>query len=204
MVRHIFIYMITNKINGKKYIGQTIRPVEQRFRRHILDAQNGKLDTHFARAIRKHGEENFDIEIIDIAKTQEELNEKEQYWIKYYDSVRNGYNETDAVSKCGGNTYQSKSDDELSVIADKIRESKLGSKNPHARAVKCMNVETLEEFYFDTLNECREFFGEKNHRFISTRVCGELKGLFRNKWKFAYANEMYGEFFPARSRRRVR
>ena len=47
------IYKITNKINGKVYIGQTIRPVEYRFNRHMNDALNNILDTHFARAIRK-------------------------------------------------------------------------------------------------------------------------------------------------------
>ena len=53
------------------------------------------------------------IKEIDTANTQEELNEKEQYWIKYYNSVIDGYNETDAISKCGGNTYQSKTEKEM-------------------------------------------------------------------------------------------
>ena len=117
----MWIYKITNIQNNKTYIGQTIRPVEHRFNRHINDAQNDILDTHFARAIRKYGKENFIIEIIDTAQTQEELNKKEQYWIRWYDSINNGYNETDAISKCGGNTYQSKTKEEMSIIKDKIR-----------------------------------------------------------------------------------
>ena len=52
------IYIITNIQNNKVYIGQTIRPVEYRFNRHINDALNNKLDTHFARAIRKYGKEH--------------------------------------------------------------------------------------------------------------------------------------------------
>ena len=47
-------YKITNDINDKVYIGQTIRPVKKRFERHINDAINNKLDTHFARAILKY------------------------------------------------------------------------------------------------------------------------------------------------------
>ena len=75
----MWIYKITNIQNNKCYIGQTIRPIEQRFHRHINDAMNNILNTHFARAIRKYGKENFIIEEIDTAKNQKELNLKEQY-----------------------------------------------------------------------------------------------------------------------------
>ena len=141
----MWIYKITNIQNDKVYIGQTIRPVKQRFHRHINDALNNVLDTHFARAIRKYGKDSFKIEIIDTAQTQDELNQKEQYWIKQYDSVNKGYNETDAISKCGGNTYQSKTNEEMSIIKEKIRETKLGAKNPMARKIKRINVITGEE-----------------------------------------------------------
>lgn len=83
----MFIYKITNIQNNKVYIGQTIRPIEERFKRHINDALNNILDTHFARAIRKYGKDSFIIEQIDSANTAEELTSKEQYWIKYYNSV---------------------------------------------------------------------------------------------------------------------
>ena len=58
------------------YIGQTIRPIQDRFHRHMNDAINNILDTHFARAIRKYGVNSFIIEQIDEAQTQEELNQK--------------------------------------------------------------------------------------------------------------------------------
>ena len=77
----MYIYKITNNLNNKVYIGQTIRPVEDRWKRHINDALNNVLDTHFARAIRYYKPENFSLTIIDTADTQDELNQKEQYWI---------------------------------------------------------------------------------------------------------------------------
>lgn len=190
----IFIYKITNNINGKIYIGQTIRPIESRFSRHIRDAERGVLDTHFARAIRKYGPNNFSIEVIDIANAQDELNLKEQYWIRHYDGVRTGYNETDALNKCGGNTYMSKTEEELDNIGEKIRSGKIGANNPNSRSVKCLNVNTGEELFFDTVNECRMYFGEKNHRFITTRVLHEICGLYKNEWKIAYTNDDYGEY----------
>ena len=50
-------------------------------------------DTKFYRAIRKYGEENFYIELLETVPIQD-LNEREKYWINYYDSYNNGYNST--------------------------------------------------------------------------------------------------------------
>ena len=192
----MFIYKITNKINNKVYIGQTIRLIEQRFQRHVSDAINNILDTHLARAIRKYGQENFYIEQIDTAKTQDELNIKEQYWIRFYNSINDGYNETDAIYKSGGNTYQSKTDDELNSIKEKIRKTKIGKNNPNSKAVKCFNVITREELFFETVLECQNFFNEKTHRFITTRVLGITKSLYKEMWKIAYIENEYGEYLP--------
>jgi len=186
----MWIYKITNIQNNKVYIGQTIRPVEQRFHRHINDALNNILDTHFARAIRKYGKESFIIEVVDTASSQEELNQKEQYWIRFYDSVNKGYNETDAISKCGGNTYHSKTDEEMSIIKDKIRQTKLGAKNPMARKIKRINIQTNEEEIFDTIIACAQACGIKNGKTsITTRLNGQIKSPFKNTWIFEYYEE---------------
>ena len=146
----MWIYKITNIQNNKIYIGQTIRPVKDRFHRHINDALNNNLDTHFARAIRKYGKDNFIIETIDEATNQIELNQKEQYWIQHYNSVQNGYNETDAINKCGGNTYQSKTIEEMNIIKEKLRVSKMGGKNPKARKVKMIDLVNNIEIIFNS------------------------------------------------------
>jgi len=200
----MYIYKITNKVNGKVYIGQSIRPIEQRFQRHINDAVNNILDTHFARAIRKYGKENFYIELVETCDNQTELNLREQYWIRKYDSINNGYNETDATSKCGGNTYMSKTESEMKEISEKISKTKLGSKNPHSRSVKVFNIVTNEEKVFDTVSDCRKFFNEKNHRFITTRVTGLTKSLYKNEWKIAYTEDEYREFSIGVHRERTR
>ena len=186
----MWIYKIINIQNNKVYIGQTIRPVKDRFNRHINDALNNIIDTHFARAIRKYGKENFQIEIIDTAQSQNELNEKERYWIQYYNSVKEGYNETDALSKCGGNTYQSKTEDEMEVIKEKIRQTKTGAKNPMARKIKRLNIETNEIDIFDTVISCAQACGIKNGKTsISTRLNGQIKSPYKNKWIFEYYDE---------------
>ena len=55
----MIIYKITNKTTGKIYIGQTINSLEQRWNRHCNDALNNILNTHFARAIRLYGKDDF-------------------------------------------------------------------------------------------------------------------------------------------------
>lgn len=186
----MWIYKITNIQNNKVYIGQTIRPIKDRFNRHINDALHNVIDTHFARAIRKYGKENFTIEEIDNANTQEELNQKEQYWIRYFNSVQQGYNETDAISKCGGNTYQSKTKEEMNIIKDKIRQTKIGAKNPMARKVKRINVLTNEIDIFDTIIECAQACGIKNGKTsISTRLNGQINSPYKKQWLFEYYDE---------------
>ena len=66
--------------------------------------QKDEHDTKFYRAVRKYGTENFYIEEIDRATTQEELDEKELYWINKLDAVNNGYNTKSVKGKCGGDT----------------------------------------------------------------------------------------------------
>lgn len=119
-----------------------------------------------------------------------ELNEKERYWIQYYNSVKEGYNETDALSKCGGNTYQSKTEEEMEVIKEKIRQTKIGAKNPMARKVKRINIETNEVDIFDTVISCAKACGIKNGKTsITTRLNGQIKSPYKNKWIFEYYDE---------------
>ena len=102
------IYKITNKENGKIYIGQTKRSMYTRFKEHFSDAEEDLKEnnhlTHFQRAVLKWGISSFDIEQIDKADTREELNQKEIYWIAHYDSTNReiGYNFTEGGE--GGNT----------------------------------------------------------------------------------------------------
>jgi group I intron endonuclease len=52
------IYVVTNKINGKQYVGQTVRDLGDRLKRHFNDAEKGD-NLYFHRAILKYGKENF-------------------------------------------------------------------------------------------------------------------------------------------------
>jgi len=81
------IYKITNTINSKIYIGQSVNPKE-RFARHKRIAKTkGREFCYLQASIAKHGEENFTIEIIDQCNGQKEANDREIYWIAFYDST---------------------------------------------------------------------------------------------------------------------
>jgi len=86
----MIIYKITNKINNKLYIGQTIRTLKVRWMAHCVPSSKSVI----SRSIHKYGKENFSFEEIDRAETMDELNAKEEHWIKYYDSCNKekGYN----------------------------------------------------------------------------------------------------------------
>lgn len=187
----MYIYKITNKINQKIYIGKTIKSVEERWKEHCYNAKNQIIDTKFYRAINKYGIESFTIETIDTADSEDLLNLKECYWIKYYNSISDGYNSTDGGE--GGNTYKYKTKEELEIIKEKIKESKLGDKNPNSRKIKCKNIVSKQELIFNTVNECMLFFGEKNHNFITRRCCHSTKYLFRGEWLIAYYEDDYIE-----------
>lgn len=89
-----YIYLITNKINNKKYVGKTIHSIEKRWKEHIRDSKKEKCEIRpLYRAIRKYGAENFSIKEIDTGQG-EELSDKEQYWIQHYNTYEDGYNAT--------------------------------------------------------------------------------------------------------------
>ena len=83
------IYLYTNKINGKQYIGQTIQPIQVRHYNHLHQ------NNYFDRVLKKYGESNFTLEILeDNIFDSEELDKKEQYYIEKYNTYYDGYNLT--------------------------------------------------------------------------------------------------------------
>lgn len=100
-----YIYKIENIINKKVYIGLTNRSIKERFSEHLYDSYNKKsrsYNYHLHCAIRKYGIENFSI--IELEECPiEKLQEREKYWIQYFDSYNNGYNMT--LGGDGGTRY---------------------------------------------------------------------------------------------------
>lgn len=135
----IGIYKITNKINGKIYIGQST-DIKRRIYDHRTKAfQKGSLNynTIIESAIRKYGKENFLYEVIEECK-EEELDEKEQYWIKYYDCcVLDGKNKGYNNSRGGESWRKITLSEELK---QEIKENKFKSIDEIANKIGCSKI----------------------------------------------------------------
>lgn len=100
------IYKITNKVNGKIYIGQTTRGfnkryhckgvgIERVYNYYIIMKRYEHYNIHLLRSIEKYGFNAFDvIEIFDVAFSKNELDIKEKLYIEIFDCIENGYNVT--------------------------------------------------------------------------------------------------------------
>lgn len=206
----MIIYLITNKINGKQYVGQTVRSLEERFNEHKRHA--GVV----GRAIKKYGAENFVYEIIDRADDIETLNRKEIEYIQRLGTVEPfGYNLCYGGENTMGYNHRQESKVKMSMV-QKERGNQVGSKNhffgkKHSEETRekmrlawknkrtmteemkqklkeshpkkaVINLTTGERF--ESIKEAAEKFGiEATH---ITRVCkGKRKSCGGYKWSYA-------------------
>lgn len=91
--RYGVIYVLTNTVNGKRYVGQTILDVQLRFSKHCHPSQH---PTRIKNAIHKYGKENFTVETLASATNQDDLNFLERHFIAELGTLnrRIGYNVT--------------------------------------------------------------------------------------------------------------
>ena len=166
------IYKITNIINGKCYIGQTVVGYKKRYKakgngieriyyHNIYYRNNGRYyNDHLIKSIEKHGFKAFEvIEIYDIAFSKEELDIKEILYINKFDCINNGYNHTEGgggVRLFGENNpfYGKTHSDETKNKISKNHANVSGKNNPRARKIICITTGKI----FDTIKEASEYY----------------------------------------------
>ena len=129
-----FIYITTNNINGKKYIGQKNYDKKGKWKKYLGSG------IYLNKAISKYGKENFSREIIDYGKTREELNEKERYWIAYFNACHSDNFYNIARGGDGGWVNEGKSEEEIRKIYRERCKNfivPLGEDSFHAKLSNC-------------------------------------------------------------------
>ena len=88
------VYLLRNLNDGKVYVGQTTRPVGERWAHHCSDARKGRIDMPVCCAIRQNGPAAFVVNVLAIAASQDELNQLESYYVRLFESrdPKYGYN----------------------------------------------------------------------------------------------------------------
>ena len=185
------IYKITNIINGKIYIGQTIYSLGVRWSQHCAKSSNcPKLSN----AIKKYGIENFTIEVIEICNSMEELNKREEYWIKELDSMNKGYNLCEGGSNSKGYKHTKKSRKKMSNVrkgktykefygeeqANKLKKqkSKLFSGNKNINFGK---IGKLNHNYGKLMNKkAKEIFNKANESRMTPILCVETGKIYKS------------------------
>lgn len=121
-MKKYLVYKFTNQINNFCYIGITSSPIERRIKRHLNDSEKDD-GLYFHRALSKYGIQNFTVEILEDNILEEEIDEKEKYYIKLYDSFflnGKGYNMTTG-GRDGSFCKRILSDNDIKQIQDKLR-----------------------------------------------------------------------------------
>jgi group I intron endonuclease len=187
------VYCITNTTNGNQYVGQTKNELNRRWKEHLYEAT--KYNTRpLYRAINKYGRDSFKIRILEELPI-EKLNEREAYWIEKLNTFNNGYNATsggdhfdhneETKSKISIGMSNVERNEEWTNNITKAHLSKIekgelwgcltGNHYNHdklKRKVKATNLETGEEFTFNSMREgAKELTGnEWNASNISTSI----------------------------------
>jgi len=180
------LYKVTNTKNGKVYIGQTNRSIEERWKEHCKPALRER--SYLSNAIQKYGKENFAVEELAKCETQEELDKQEDELINSHNSMSpNGYN-----LRHGG--MGGKLSEEAK---EKVRQARIGKKHSNeskkkmsesnkgitpvsARPVIGTNLKTGEKIYLEHAYADKRFHYNCIHRCAK----GERKQHKGFKWNY--------------------
>lgn len=187
-----FIYITTNHINGKRYIGQRKYDKQGKWKDYLGSG------VHLKRAIDKYGRNNFSKEIIEECESKDKLDEREKYWISYYNAVDSDDFYNIATGGDGGNTISGYDEYQKHILSEKlskIRKGKLnlGSSNGSSRKVICLNTMKV----YSSIIEASQLTGINKDRIQQccseksrTKTAGYINGK-RGIWEYYDKNETY-------------
>ena len=156
------IYKIENLINHHVYIGQSKNIYSRYFNHHKCDCYNQNSSAYnyqIYQAIRKYGENNFSIEVVELCD-ESLLNEKEIFWIQYYDSFKNGYNATEGGQYLSPVIHSPEAEEKRRITREQNQSLK-GQNHPRAKLTndevikirqRYIDGESIDQIYEDYKN----------------------------------------------------
>ncbi len=174
------VYLITNSVNDKKYVGITRCGVSRRFNEHLSAARNGSRKILHC-AIRKYGAENFSYTILESEIAERDICEKERYYIALHDTYyknRHGYNMTIGGNGTIGYVFTKEVRAKIS-LANKGR---VYTPERNERIRKAFTGRRLTPEWKAALSKSRmgHFTGNENP-FYGKHHSDETKGVLRDK-----------------------
>lgn len=163
----MFIYVITNRINGKTYVGYDTGPVEKMRRWHLHCAlKKPKHESKLFNAMLKYGIEQFFVEVVARASTNEELKQLEKDWIKKLNSIQNGYN-----IRSGGQGFGLMSEMTPEDAAKQLEAMKRGAKR--ANELRWRNLDADQRKA--ALEKCHKSYSSKARSENMKRIWAERR-----------------------------
>lgn len=147
------IYKITNLINNKSYIGKSDIDILSRLNDHKKGIKSNK---HLQNSINKYGMSNFTFEILEQC-SKEDCSNRERYWIEYYDSYNNGYNQTTGGENQSGWNL---SKEARIKIGNKLRGRTFSEETRKKMSISHRNKKLTKEH---KLNISKSMLGKNNH-----------------------------------------
>lgn len=179
------IYLITNIVNGKKYIGQSVNP-HRRFISHCSRARTGYDNSPIHSAIKKYGKENFILEIIEWT---ENYNQRERDLIKEYQTLSpNGYNickggESPPIMYGENHPHSIITEEQVDIIIAHLKERKLTESEIGKLFNPPLNQVMINSINFGNTHrrECEKYPIRTEHPYtLSEKEVDEIKWLLQN------------------------
>lgn len=162
------IYCLTNTVNGKQYVGQTVLPPRERWTLHVSAAGSAKLQVmgkycrYLCAAIQKYGRDAFSMRILETVETREEANIREAFWIKEMKTLApSGYNLV-----AGGNVKEMSEE-------TRIKMSEVTSGSNNGRFGKPVSEETRRRISLSNIGRKCAPFTDEHRRKIGERNKGK-------------------------------
>ena len=170
------VYLITNVVNGKRYVGVTSKGYLFRFHQHIMESRDKiRHNSLLHKAMVKYGESAFSVQLIETGISDEDIKDKEKYYIRLYDTFyvnHHGYNMTEGGDGMSGYRHTEE-------CKAKISKTLQGHKFPESRNHKIRQAMLGREYkpeWRDALSKSRKGrFAGANNSFYGKQHSADTK-----------------------------